>query len=61
MKWRYRVKTVDGSAAADESALNNLGEDGWELVGVAIQGPKSFLYLKQPCECKVPLPEIKNG
>ena len=43
-RWEYRV--VEGDAS--EGLLNELGDEGWELVGVvaAVSGPQA--YLKRP-------------
>ena len=44
MKYEYRVEFVRGSA---QTPLNDLGEDGWELVQVVHRGATAQCYLKR--------------
>ena len=44
MKYEYRVEFVRGPA---QTPLNNLGEDGWELVHVVQRGATGVCYLKR--------------
>jgi hypothetical protein len=46
---RFDLKAKDGSTAV-EAALNELGEQGWELVGVEAIGEHSYVILKRPVD-----------
>jgi predicted metal-dependent RNase len=35
-KWEYKIVTSTDSDEDDETMLNELGEDGWELVSVHV-------------------------
>jgi hypothetical protein len=46
MTWKYKVIHLgSGDDAEDESLLNDLGKDGWELVSVQ-WGPDDDYYLR---------------
>ncbi len=50
--WEYEIAVFsdtaeDGSEEKQENVLNIFGEDGWELVGVAVQAGRVFAYLKR--------------
>ena len=49
MKYEYKVLHSDKTAHAEERELNELGDDGWELVS-ATSDPDGtvLLYLKRP-------------
>jgi hypothetical protein len=52
--WSYKLERFDlmardGSAAV-EAALNQLGEEGWELVGVEAIGEFSYIICKRPVD-----------
>lgn len=48
--WEYRVVSQSDVAIDNQSKLNRLGEDGWELVAVASlrAGDVPAAYLKRP-------------
>ena len=52
LKWEYRqvVRNLESEKPLDESELNTLGEDGWELAGVAQHPPFAYYYFKRPTE-----------
>jgi hypothetical protein len=48
--WEYRVVYLDPDAEVAERDLNDLGKDGWELVGVMSRAggqPVAFLKRKR--------------
>jgi hypothetical protein len=52
--WSYKLERIDlmakdGSTAV-EAALNQLGEQGWELVGVQAIGEHSYVVCKRPVD-----------
>ncbi len=52
--WSYKLERLDlmandGSTAV-EDALNQLGEQGWELVGVHAIGEYSYVICKRPVD-----------
>lgn len=52
LKWEYRqiVRNLETEAPLDEAGLNKLGEDGWEMSGVAQQPPFVHFYFKRLIE-----------
>ncbi len=46
---RFDLMAKDGSTAV-EAALNQLGEEGWELVGVEAIGEFSYVICKRPVD-----------
>jgi hypothetical protein len=52
--WSYKLERFDLVAkdgqTAVEAALNQLGEQGWELVGVQAIGEYSYLICKRPVD-----------
>jgi hypothetical protein len=52
MKWEYLLKPLDPGDPLDwEGQLNDLGEDGWELVSVMQPAEKDWwpqAFLKRP-------------
>ena len=51
-KWEYKqiARNLESAKALDESELNALGEDGWEMTGIA-QGPSlTYYYFKRQVE-----------
>ena len=52
LKWEYKqiVRNLDEESPPDETELNMLGEDGWEMSGVAQQPPLAYFYFKRLIE-----------
>ena len=52
LKWEYKqiVRNLNEERAPDESELNTLGEEGWEMSGVAQQPPLVYFYFKRLIE-----------
>jgi hypothetical protein len=52
LKWEYKqvVTNLESEKPLDESKLNALGEEGWELAGVAQHPPLAYYYFKRPTE-----------
>lgn len=52
LKWEYKqiVRDADSEKPLDETELNALGEDGWEMAGVAQQPPRTYYYFKRQVE-----------
>ena len=52
LKWEYKqiVRNLESEKPLNETELNTLGEDGWELAGIAQQPPHTFFYLKRQIE-----------
>ena len=52
--WSYKLERVDltakDAAATVEATLNQLGEQGWELVGVHAIGDSSHAICKRPVD-----------
>lgn len=49
-KWEYKVVSTTGSASSSsdyETAFKSLGEEGWELATVCVQGGSQFAYFKR--------------
>jgi len=46
---RFDLMAMDGSNAA-EAILNQLGEQGWELVGIQAIGEYSYAICKRPVD-----------
>jgi hypothetical protein len=51
-KWEYKqiVRNLEKESPLDETELNALGEEGWELSGVAQQPPVAYFYFKRQVE-----------
>jgi hypothetical protein len=47
--WEYKhlIQPQATGGALDETALNQLGREGWELVGVVAQGDQVHFYFKR--------------
>jgi hypothetical protein len=52
LKWEYKqiVRNFETEKPLDETELNTLGEDGWEMTGVAQQPPLTYFYFKRQVE-----------
>ena len=52
LKWEYKqiVRNLKKESPPDEGELNQLGEDGWEMSGVAQQSPFAYFYFKRLIE-----------
>ena len=46
---RFDLMATDGSSAV-EAALNQLGEQGWELIGIQAIGESSYAICKRPVD-----------
>lgn len=51
-KWEYKqiVRNLKKENPPDEAELNQLGEEGWEMSGVAQQPPYAYFYFKRQIE-----------
>jgi len=52
LKWEYKqiVRNFENEKLLAETELNALGEDGWELTGIAQQPPNTYFYFKRQTE-----------
>jgi hypothetical protein len=52
LMWEYKqiVRNLKKEGAPDEAELNQLGEAGWEMSGVAQQPPLAYFYFKRLIE-----------
>lgn len=52
LKWEYKqiVRHLEHEQPLDEAELNTLGDDGWEMTGVAQQPPLAYYYFKRLLE-----------
>ena len=52
VKWEYKqiVRNLKKEGPIDEAELNALGEQGWEMSGVAQQPPLAYFYFKRLIE-----------
>ena len=52
LKYEYKqiIRNLENEALPDEAELNALGEQGWELAGVAQQPPLAYFYFKRLVE-----------
>lgn len=52
LKWEYKqiVRNLESEKPLDEKELNALGEDGWEMTGIAQQPPLGYFYFKRQIE-----------
>lgn len=47
MKWEYKTIRIDGyvySRSTKDAVFNNLGEEGWEMVGFALGSDCDFIF-----------------
>ncbi|HJS17753.1 MAG TPA: hypothetical protein VJ785_03330 [Anaerolineales bacterium] len=49
LKWEYKqiVRNLESEKPLAETELNALGEDGWEMIGIAQHPPFAFFYFKR--------------
>jgi hypothetical protein len=49
LKWEYKqvVRNIENEKPLDEAELNSLGEEGWEMSGVAQHGRSAYFYFKR--------------
>jgi hypothetical protein len=47
LRWEYREIVSEDSALLAEADLNSMGEEGWELVGLAPTGNRVHFYFKR--------------
>lgn len=52
LKWEYKqvIRNLEKESPPDEAELNALGEQGWELSGVAQHPPLAYFYFKRSIE-----------
>ena len=47
MKWEYKTIRIDGyvySCSTKDAVFNNLGEEGWEMVGFDLGSECDFIF-----------------
>jgi hypothetical protein len=51
-KWEYKqvIRDLEKESPLSEAELNQLGENGWEMSGVAQQPPMAYFYFKRLVE-----------
>lgn len=52
LKWEYKqvVRNLENEKPLEETELNALGADGWEMAGIAQQPPLTYYYFKRQVE-----------
>ncbi len=52
LKWEYKqiVRNLESEKLLDEKELNELGEEGWEMTGVAQHASLTSYYFKRQTE-----------
>ncbi len=52
LKWEYKqiVRDLEKEKLLDETELNALGDQGWEMTGLAQDPPKTYYYFKRQVE-----------
>ena len=52
LKWEYKqvIRNLEREKPLDETELNALGEEGWEMTGIAQQSPNTYFYFKRQNE-----------
>jgi hypothetical protein len=52
LAWEYKqiVRNLESEKPLDESELNTLGDDGWEMAGIAQQATMTYYYFKRQVE-----------
>jgi hypothetical protein len=51
-QWEYKqiIRNLEKESPPDETELNKLGKEGWEMSGVAQQPPLAYFYFKRLIE-----------
>lgn len=65
-RWEYRVLVIKSGWGAQlkakhEEALNALGQEGWELAGMAAEGTAMSLVFKRPIADEKPARRQERG
>lgn len=52
LAWEYKqvVRNLDSERLLEEAELNQLGDEGWEMSGIAQQPPLTYYYFKRQIE-----------
>jgi hypothetical protein len=52
LKWEYKqiVRNLETEKPLDEAELEALGEEGWEMSGIAQHPPVTYYYFKRQVE-----------
>jgi hypothetical protein len=52
LQWEYKqlLRNLESEQPLDENELNALGEEGWELSGIAQHPPTTYYYFKRQIE-----------
>jgi hypothetical protein len=52
LKWEYKkiARNLESEKPLDELELNALGEDSWEMTGIAQYPPLAYFYFKRQTE-----------
>ena len=52
LKWEYKqiIRNLEGEKLLDEKELNGVGEEGWEMTGIAQHPPMTYYYFKRQIE-----------
>lgn len=52
LKWEYKqiVHNLESEKPLDEGELITLGQDGWEMTGIAQHPPLAYFYFKRQVE-----------
>jgi hypothetical protein len=52
LKWEYKqiVRDLENEKPLDENELQALGEDGWEMTGIAQHSSMTYFYFKRQIE-----------
>lgn len=50
--WEYKqiVRNLESETPLEEAELNELGEEGWEMSGIAQQASSTYYYFKRQIE-----------
>ena len=52
LTWEYKqiVRNLESEKPLEEAELNSLGEEGWEMTGIAQHPPLAYFYFKRQIE-----------